>query len=68
VEDPAAPAGRKAVEIRLNGEVPVGTHEAVVTVGTNVKEAERIRVPVTIVKGEATESAASAAPQPRSGV
>ena len=67
VQDPAAPAGRKAVEIRLNGEVPVGTHEAVVTVGTDVKEAESIRVPVTIVKGEATESAASAAPQPRPG-
>jgi hypothetical protein len=68
VKDPDAPAGRKAVEIRLNGDVPAGTHEAVVTVGTDVKDSESIRIPVTIVRGEATESAASAGPTQRSGV
>ncbi len=53
VDDPASPAGRKAVDIRLNGEVPVGSHEAVVTLGTDVKGAEQVRVPVMIVKSDA---------------
>jgi hypothetical protein len=48
INDPKAPQARKTVEIRLNGTVPPGNHEAMVTITTDLEGAGQIRVPVTI--------------------
>jgi hypothetical protein len=59
--DPA-PRGRKTVEVKLNGNVPAGMQEALVTITTNVKGAEAIVVPVTVIEQpQATSEPAAAA-------
>ena len=49
IDDQAAQKGRRAVGIKLTGDVPPGIHEAVVTIATDVKGADEVRVPVTII-------------------
>jgi len=57
-----APRGRKTVEVKLNGDVPAGMQEAMITITTNVKGAEQILVPVTVIEQpQATSQPAAAA-------
>ncbi|UCG15836.1 MAG: DUF1573 domain-containing protein [Phycisphaerales bacterium] len=49
MDDKTARKGRPAVGITLNGDVPPGVHQAVVTIATDVKGVGEVRVPVTVI-------------------